>query len=169
MSVYGELKRRNVFRVGIAYVITAWLLLQVIDVVAPMLEVPEWVPKSILLLLGVGFPIALLFAWAFELTPEGLKFERDVDRSQSVTHSTGRKLNFITITVLSVALVLFALDKFVWNAPSVEEDTRRSIAVLPFENMSADPDQLFFSDGISEEILNSLVRIPDISVASRTS
>jgi TolB-like protein len=169
MSVYGELKRRNVFRVGIAYVITAWLLLQVIDVVAPMLGVPEWVPKSILLLLGVGFPIALLFAWAFELTPEGLKFERDVDRSQSVTHSTGRKLNFITITVLSVALVLFALDKFVWNAPSVEEDTRRSIAVLPFENMSADPDQLFFSDGISEEILNSLVRIPNISVASRTS
>ena len=169
MSVYGELKRRNVFRVGIAYVITAWLLLQVIDVVAPMLEVPEWVPKSILLLLGVGFPIALLFAWAFELTPEGLKFERDVDRSQSVTHSTGRKLNYIIIAVLSIALALFALDKFVWNATSVEEDSRRSIAVLPFENMSADPNQLFFSDGISEEILNSLVRIPDISVASRTS
>jgi TolB-like protein len=169
MSVYGELKRRNVFRVGIAYAITAWLLLQVIDVVAPMLGVPEWVPKSILLLLGVGFPIALLFAWAFEMTPEGLKFERDVDRSQSITHSTGRKLNFVTIAILSVALILFALDKFVWNAPSVEEDTRRSIAVLPFENMSADPDQLFFSDGISEEILNSLVRIPDISVASRTS
>ena len=169
MSVYGELKRRNVFRVGIAYAITAWLLLQIIDVVAPMLDVPEWVPKSILLLLGVGFPVALLFAWAFELTPEGLKFERDVDRSQSITHSTGRKLNFATIAILSIALVLFALDKFVWNAPSVEEDTRRSIAVLPFENMSADPDQLFFSDGISEEILNSLVRIPDISVASRTS
>jgi len=169
MSVYGELKRRNVFRVGIAYVITAWLLLQVIDVVAPMLGVPEWVPKSILLLLGVGFPIALLFAWAFELTPEGLKFERDVDRSQSVTHSTGRKLNYIIIAVLSIALALFALDKFVWNATSVEEDSRRSIAVLPFENMSADPNQLFFSDGISEEILNSLVRIPDISVASRTS
>jgi TolB-like protein len=169
MSVYGELKRRNVFRVGIAYAITAWLLLQIIDVVAPMLDIPDWVPKSILLLLGVGFPIALLFAWAFELTPEGLKFERDVDRSQSVTHSTGRKLNFITIAILSIALVLFALDKFVWNAPSVAEDTRRSIAVLPFANMSADPDQLFFSDGISEEILNSLVRIPDISVASRTS
>jgi hypothetical protein len=125
MSVYGELKRRNVFRVGIAYVITAWLLLQVIDVVAPMLGVPEWVPKSILLLLGVGFPIALLFAWAFELTPEGLKFERDVDRSQSVTHSTGRKLNYIIIAVLSIALALFALDKFVWNATSVEEDVRR--------------------------------------------
>ena len=154
MSVYGELKRRNVFRVGIAYAITAWLLLQIMDVVAPMLDIPDWVPKSILLLLGVGFPIALLFAWAFELTPEGLKFERDVDRSQSVTHSTGRKLNFITIAILSVALILFAMDKFVWNAPSVEDDTRRSIAVLPFENMSADPDQLFFSDGISEEILN---------------
>jgi TolB-like protein len=155
--------------VGIAYAITAWLLLQIIDVVAPMLDIPDWVPKSILLLLGVGFPIALLFAWAFELTPEGLKFERDVDRSQSVTHSTGRKLNFITIAILSVALILFAMDKFVWNAPSVEDDTRRSIAVLPFANMSADPEQLFFSDGISEEILNSLVRIPDISVASRTS
>jgi hypothetical protein len=126
MSVYGELKRRNVFRVGIAYAITAWLLLQVIDVVAPMLGVPEWVPKSILLLLGVGFPIALLFAWAFEMTPEGLKFERDVDRSQSITHSTGRKLNFVTIAILSVALILFALDKFVWTVVLLRRHQRRN-------------------------------------------
>ena len=170
MSIFGELKRRNVFRVGVAYVITAWLMLQVVDVVGEIMGVPEWIPKAILLLLIVGFPIALLFAWAFELTPEGLKFERDVDRSASITHSTGRRLNFAIIGILSVALLLFALDKFVWSVPPADAfENRRSIAVLPFENMSGDPEQLYFSDGISEEILNSLVRVPGISVASRTS
>ena len=124
-----------------------------------------------LLLIGVGFPLALLFAWAFELTPEGLKFERDVDRSQSVTSSTGRKLDFAIIAVLAIAVILFAADKFIWSAAPDEEaiDAKRSIAVIPFINMSDDPDQAFFSDGISEEILNALVRADGISVASRTS
>jgi TolB-like protein len=171
MAVFEELKRRNVFRVGAAYVVAAWLLLQVVDVVMPVIEAPDWVAKSILLLLAIGFPISLIFAWAFELTPEGLKFERDVDRSSSVTASTGRKLDFVIIGILSIALSLFAIDKFVWRAasPGSAAAEKRSIAVLPFANMSGDPDQLFFSDGISEEILNSLVRVEGISVASRTS
>ena len=171
MSVLGELRRRNVFRVGIAYLIAAWLVLQVIDVVGEIIGVPEWVPKAILLLLVVGFPIVLLFAWAFELTPEGLKFERDVDRSTSTTQSTGRRLDFVIIGILSVALVFFALDKFVWSVPADDQTavSTRSIAVLPFANMSGDPEQRYFSDGITEEILNSLVRVPGISVASRTS
>ena len=92
MSFLQELKRRNVFRVGIAYAIAAWVLLQIIDVVVPIIEAPEWVPKAMLLLIAVGLPLSLLFAWAFELTPEGLKFERDVDRSQSITPRTGRKM-----------------------------------------------------------------------------
>jgi TolB-like protein len=171
MSVVQELRRRNVFRVGAAYVVTAWLLLQLVDIVVPILEVPDWLSKSILLLLVVGFPIALLFAWAFELTPDGLKFERDVDRSESITAYTGRKLDFIIIGILSIALLFFALDKFLWrdtvNLTTAPE--KRSIAVLPFANMSGDPEQLYFSDGISEEILNSLVRAKGISVASRTS
>lgn len=171
MSFFDELKRRNVFRVGAAYAVAAWLLLQVMDVVVPVIEAPDWFAKSMLLLLAIGFPIALIFAWAFELTPEGLKFERDVDRTSSVTASTSRKLDFVIIGVLSVALAFFAIDKFVWRAPASEASAsqKRSIAVLPFANMSGDPDQLFFSDGISEEILNSLVRVEGISVASRTS
>ena len=171
MSFVQELKRRNVFRVGIAYAIAAWLLLQIIDVVVPIIEAPEWVPKAMLLLIAVGFPLALLFAWAFELTPAGLKFERDVDRSQSITPKTGRKLDYAIIGVLAIAVVLFALDKFMWSAAPDDTDAtaKRSIAVIPFINMSDDPDQAFFSDGISEEILNALVRADGISVASRTS
>ena len=156
---------------GAAYAVASWLLLQVVDVVIPVIEAPDWVAKSFLLLLASGLPVALIFAWAFELTPEGLKFERDVDRSSSVTTNTGRKLDFVIIGILSVALALFAIDKFVWQESPSENTAsqKRSIAVLPFANMSGDPDQLFFSDGISEEILNSLVRVKGISVASRTS
>lgn len=171
MPLFQELKRRNVFRVGIAYAIAAWVLLQIIDVVVPIIEAPEWVSKAMLLMIAVGFPLALLFAWAFELTPEGLKFERDVDRSQSITGHTGRKLDFAIIAVLVIAVVLFAADKFIWSATPDEPGAaaKRSIAVIPFVNMSDDPGQVFFSDGISEEILNTLVRAEGISVASRTS
>ena len=171
MSFVQELKRRNVFRVGIAYAIASWVLLQIIDVVVPIIEAPEWVSKALLLMIATGFPIAVLFAWAFEMTPDGLKFERDVDRTESITPNTGRKLDRAIMGVLSIAVVLFALDKFVWSSlPDVAETTsKRSIAVLPFVNMSDDPEQAFFSDGISEEILNTLVRADGISVASRTS
>lgn len=171
MSFVDELKRRNVFRVGIAYAIAAWLLLQMVDVVVPIIDAPDWVSKAILLLIAVGFPLALLFAWAFELTPDGLKFERDVDRSQSITHVTGRKLDFAMIGILAVAVTLFAIDKFIWSAAQDDAEVveKRSIAVLPFINMSGDPEQVFFSDGITEEILNTLVRAEGISVASRTS
>jgi adenylate cyclase len=171
MSFVSELNRRNVTRVGAAYGVAAWLLLQVVDVVLPVIEAPEWVAKSLLLLLAIGCPIALIFAWAFELTSEGLKFERDVDRSSSITANTGRKLDFVIIGILSVALVIFAVDKFIWQKSPVEETAsqKRSIAVLPFANMSGDSEQLFFSDGITEEILNSLVRVKGVSVASRTS
>jgi TolB-like protein/Tfp pilus assembly protein PilF len=171
MSFVQELRRRNVVRVGIAYAIAAWLLLQIIDVVVPIIEAPEWVPKAMLLLIAVGFPLSLLFAWAFELTPDGLKFERDVDRSQSITPTTGQRIDRAIIGVLVIAVILFAADKFIWSAVSDESGAtdKRSIAVIPFINMSDEPDQVFFSDGISEEILNTLVRAEGISVASRTS
>ncbi|HET6593074.1 MAG TPA: hypothetical protein VFG48_09195, partial [Xanthomonadales bacterium] len=118
MSLFAELKRRNVFRVGIAYAVTSWLLLQVVDVVVPVLELPEWVPKLILLLLAVGILPALIFAWAFELTPEGLKREREVDRTRSITSQTGRKLDFAIIAVLTVALAWFAWDRFGPGTPA---------------------------------------------------
>ena len=172
MSFLAELKRRNVFRVAIAYAITSWVLLQVIDVVAPILELPEWAPKLVLVILGVGIFPALIFAWAFELTPEGLKREKEVDRAESITRDTGKKLNRLIIGVLSLAVVLLLVDRFTGepSPTTVSADNgTKSIAVLPFVNMSSDPEQEFFSDGITEEILNSLAAVKELKVAGRTS
>ncbi len=113
MSLYNELKRRNVFKVVIAYVIVAWLLLQVSDTLVPALHLPDWFHSGVAFVLILGFPVAIIFAWAFELTPEGLKKEKDVDRSESITHITSRKLDFVVIGLLVVALGYFAYDKFV--------------------------------------------------------
>jgi TolB-like protein/Flp pilus assembly protein TadD len=178
-TVWGELKRRNVVRVAIAYVIVSWLVLQLTDVLIPLLSLPEWVGRFVFLVLLIGFPLALFFAWAFELTPEGIKKEKHVDRSESVTHVTGRKLDFVIIGVLAVALVFFAVDKYVLNAVTtpatnvareiVATVAKQSIAVLPFVNMSSDSEQEYFSDGLSEEILNLLAKIPELKVIGRTS
>jgi TolB-like protein len=182
-GLFEELKRRNVFKVGTAYVVLAWLLAQVTDVFLEPFGAPEWVIKTVLLLLLIGFPLALLFAWAFELTPEGLKKEKDVDRSQSITHETGQKLNLAIIFILILALGYFAMDKFVLEPgkhletaevtaePRAVEsrENEKSIAVLPFVNMSSDAEQEYFSDGISEEILNSLAKVKELKVAGRTS
>ncbi len=170
MSFFKELKRRNVIRVAIAYVIVAWLLLQVADVVLNNIEAPDWVFQAILLLVAFGFPFALIFAWAFELTPEGLKKEKDIVRSESITHITGRKLDFIIITVLVLALGYFAYDKFLLQPVSDSQQmAKKSIALLPFVNISSDKEQEYFSDGITEEILNSLASVKELKVAGRTS
>ena len=172
LSLIAELKRRNVFRVGIAYAVTSWALLQVTDVIAPILELPAWAPKLILVILAVGLAPALIFAWAFELTPEGLKRQKDVDRSQSITAVTGRKLDRVIISVLSLAIVLLLIDRFMLgqqDTPGADAVADKSIAVLPFVNMSSDPEQEFFSDGITEEILNSLAAVKELKVAGRTS
>ncbi|MEJ8569575.1 tetratricopeptide repeat protein [Elongatibacter sediminis] len=177
-----ELKRRNVFRVAVAYLVSAWLLLQVADIVLENIAAPDWVIQVFMLGLGMGLPIALIFAWAFELTPEGIKREKDVDRSQSITHKTGRKLDFTIIGILAVAVLVLLIDRF--RGPvepaspepvTIAEETEApapsepSIAVLPFVNMSSDPEQEYFSDGISEEILNALARVRELKVAGRTS
>jgi len=194
MSFFNELKRRNVFRVGIAYLIGAWLLLQISDVVLNNIAAPGWVFKVIMLIVGIGLPIALFFAWAFELTPDGVKRESEVDRSQSNRQQSGRKLDRGIIVVL-----VLALGYFVWESrfsepgsepfsqeadvPSTMIGTEKrdltpavaslaethSVAVLPFINMSSDPEQEYFSDGITEEIINALVKIPGLSVPARTS
>ena len=178
MSLFGELRRRNVFRVAIAYSIVAWLIAQVTELTLDSFGTPEWVMKTILLLLAIGLPIAIIFAWAFELTPEGVRKEKDVDRSESITQKTGRRIDFMIITVLAVAL-LFAISTHQWTTgiagtaedamEIVETDGAESIAVLPFVNMSDDPNNEYFSDGISEELLNVLVRVEGLRVASRTS
>jgi len=182
MSFFAELKRRNVFRVGLAYAVTAWLLIQVTDILFESIGTPPWVMQTLFVVLGVGFVITLFFAWAFELTPEGVKRESEVDRSQSITRQTGQKLNYAIIALLVMALGYFAWDKFVVqprasatvSALSTEtaveplEETH-SIAVLPFINMSEDSANEYFSDGLTEELLNILAKIKEMRVAGRTS
>ena len=178
-SVWEELKRRNVVRVAIAYTIVSWLILQLTDVLMPLLALPEWVGRLVFLILLVGFPLALFFAWAFELTPDGLKKEKNVERAESVSRITGRKLDFVIIGLLSVAVVFLILDNYVWTTSSVPssgegdlisaDDLRKTIAVLPFANMSGDVSQEFFSDGITEELLNALAKVKGLKVISRTS
>ncbi len=167
MSLIAELKRRNVFRVGVAYAIVAWLLVEVASVVLPTFEAPDWVMKVFTFLVILGFPIALVFAWAFELTPEGIKREADVDRVESITHLTGRKLDFAIIGLLVIAVVYFAVDKFVLEAEPVAREG--SIAVLPFANRSANQEDAFFFDCIHDEVLTHISRISDLKVISRTS
>lgn len=187
MSFINELKRRNVFKVGVAYLITAWLLLQVADMLLDNMGAPAWVLQAIFVVLGVGLFVALLVAWAFELTPEGLKKEKDVDRSQSITAQTGRKLNTAIIAILVLALGYFAWDKFMIrpaqdeatvqavseNVPERAEDsglpTDKSIAVLPFDNRSNQAEDEFFTAGIHDDLLTQLAQISSLRVISRTS
>jgi adenylate cyclase len=173
LSLFNELKRRNVFRVALAYAVVAWLLLQVGDTLAPALHLPEWATSLLAFFLIIGFPLAIFFAWAFELTPEGIRPEKSVSREQSVTRSTGRKLDFIVIGLLAITIAYFSYDKFDGSdelvATTDSDPSRRSIAVLPFVNMSSDPEQEYFSDGLSEELLNLLAKIPQLRVTSRSS
>ncbi len=187
MSFFEELKRRNVFRVAIAYVILAWLMAQVAELLLETFGSPDWVLKTLLMVFMIGFPFALFFAWAFELTPEGIKKEKDVDRSQSITPHTGRKLDFTIIAILVLALGYFAWDKFAANPANetglsqiaAENDdvaaaltglpTDKSIAVLPFDNRSNQDDDEFFTTGIHDDLLTQLAQISSLRVISRTS
>ena len=132
MSLFQELKRRNVIRVSLAYIVAAWLLLQIADVVINNIEAPDWVFQTIMLVIGMGFPLVVVFAWAFEMTPEGLKRESDIDRSESMTRVTGRKLDMIIISVLVAAVVYFAVDKFgVDSEEELKQATNDSMTVPP--------------------------------------
>jgi TolB-like protein len=170
-SLFDELKRRNVFRVAVAYLAVAWLILQFADLVFENINAPDWVMQALMFLLAAGFPVAVLFAWAFEMTPEGIKREKDVDRSRSITRETGQKLNRMIIGVLVVAVALLLVDKFALRQQDDIETvtTDKSVAVLPFVAMSRGEDDEYFADGLTEEILNSLTRVPELLVTARTS
>jgi len=192
MSFFEELKRRNVFRMGIAYAVVAWVLLQAIDFSLDIISAPNWVMQVFLLAGVAGLPLVLIFSWIFEMTPEGIKLESEIDRSQSVTPGTGRKLDRTIIIFLALAVALLLTDRFIntgsddplpedpvvtvqQTVESAEPDTAapasniQSIAVLPFVNMSSDPEQEYFSDGLSEELLNRLAKNDQLQVAARTS
>jgi len=164
MGLVSELRRRNVLRMLVLYVVAAWLFMQVAEVLIDLAKLPDWIGTTTLWLLAVGFPIALIFSWFYEITPEGVSLEKDVDPAESITHVTGRRLDFLVISLLCAGLILFAYDKW-WISPPPEQ----TIAVLPFVNMSDDASNEYFSDGISEEILNLLAQVPDLRVTSRSS
>ncbi|MEM9397527.1 MAG: tetratricopeptide repeat protein [Pseudomonadota bacterium] len=187
MSFISEIHRRNVVRVGIAYLVTAWLLLQIADVVMENIGAPAWVMQALLFVLVAGLLPVVLFAWVFELTPEGLKRDSEVAREDSIGHVTRRKIDTLIIILLASALGYLVWDDYLGSgadelaiegseaptaaplAPADYLPQEKSVAVLPFVNLSSDPEQEFFSDGISEELLNVLAQIPELRVAARTS
>jgi TolB-like protein/Flp pilus assembly protein TadD len=192
--LFEQLKHRNVFRVAILYLAVCWLILDPVHVVFHMLEVPAWANRLVVVLMAIGLPAVVLFAWVYEITPAGLKLTTDVPHGQSIRKLTGRRLDRAIIAVLSLTLAYFAVDKF-WisrNFPAIQPTARpaqetaprripapatpaaftpppHSIAVLPFVNLSGDKEQGYFSDGLTEELLNSLSRINELQVAARTS
>ncbi|MCZ6536994.1 MAG: tetratricopeptide repeat protein, partial [Gammaproteobacteria bacterium] len=172
---FQELKRRNVFRVAAVYGVVGWLLVEVASVIFPTFNAPEWVMQVFTSLMILGFPIALVFAWAFEITPEGIKLEKDVDRGRSITHVTGRKLDFTVIAILAAIIVWFAADKFFLSGDQLQTTAdhspdRRSIAVLPFANRSSERENAqFLADGIHDDLLTLLANLGSMKVISRTS
>lgn len=174
MNLLSELKRRNVFRVAIAYLVFAWLVLQVADVLFPALHLPPWSLTLVAVLLAIGLIPVLIFAWAYELTPEGLKRESEVDRSQTITHVTARKLDYVTVGMLVLVLAVVVADRSLLDRAAVERRSgdaphEFSIAVLPFEDLSDTQDQEYFGDGLAEELLNRLAGVEGFRVAGRTS
>src|SRR6516165_3313437 len=180
-NFFAELKRRNVYKVAVAYAIVAWLLIQIATQVFPFFEIPNWAVRLVILLLILGFPAALIFSWAFEITPEGIKRESEIEPGKSVTRKTGRKLVGLTVVlaVIAASLLLFQLVR-PKGEPQKSVATQRpeaakaqvspkSVAVLAFDNLSDDKESEYFSDGISEELLTVLQKIPGLHVAARTS
>ncbi|NIP18722.1 MAG: tetratricopeptide repeat protein [Xanthomonadales bacterium] len=190
MSVFAELKRRNVFKVALLYIVAGWLTLQVADVLFGQLGVPDWTFRFLFGMLVICFPLVLLFSWIFELTPEGIRRESDVADGASITLHTGQRINKAIVVLLTLSIVTVVVDRFIPEddarpatvshaeaiAAGTDEETElpeqiieKSIAVLPFVNMSGDPDNEYFSDGLTEELLNALTRLGELKVAGRTS
>jgi hypothetical protein len=185
MSFWKELSRRNVVKVGIAYAVAAWLIIHPVDIIFPILNLPKWSITLVTAILIILFPLVLIFSWAYEITPKGLKKTKEVPVSKSITHLTGKRLNYIIVGLLVVALGYFVFDKYFIGrgavttpapalttpvpAVSTVPKAKKSIAVLPFTNMSTDKEQESFVDGLSEEMINTITQIPDLRVIARTS
>jgi serine/threonine-protein kinase len=169
-NFFGELKRRNVYKVAVAYAIVGWLLVQIATQVFPFLEIPTWVVRLVILLVAVGFPIALVIAWAFELTPEGIKRTEDVDLAASARQPRKHVWIFVAIVGAALSVGLFFIGRYTGrNTATASELPAKSIAVLPFDNLSRDPDNAYFAEGVQDEILTRLAKVADLKVISRTS
>ena len=175
---FGELKRRNVYKVAVAYAVAAWLLIQIATQVFPFFEIPNWAIRLVVVLLVLGFPVALVFSWVFEITPDGIRRESELDPNQSVEHHTGRKIIGVTVILALAAAGMLSYELLRPNESS-KSDTKiaeapaaipeKSIAVLPFNNLSHDPDNAYFAEGIQDEILTRLAKIAELKVIARSS
>src|SRR5947209_2930620 len=184
-AFFAELKRRNVYKVAVAYAVVAWLLIQASSIFFPAFDAPPWVMKIFIIVVILGFPVALIFSWAFEITPEGIKLESEIEPSKSIKRRTGRKIVAITIALAIVAAGLFVYqllgrDRWARRSDVETAESRRpgepslpapnkSVAVLPFVNMSADKNDEYLSDGMTEELINVLAKVPGLRVPGRTS
>jgi TolB-like protein/Tfp pilus assembly protein PilF len=172
-SFFSELKRRNVYKVAVAYAVASWLLIQIATQVFPFFEIPNWAVRLVVLVLIAGFPVALVFSWAFEITPEGIKRESEVEADKSITHHTGRKIVALTVVLAVIAAGLLAFQ--LWGpkrSTSKQADSaipEKSIAVLPFDSLSEDKSNAFFAEGVQDEILTRLAKVADLKVIARTS
>ena len=169
-NFFAELKRRNVYKVAIAYGVVAWLLIQIATQVFPFFEIPNWVVRLVVLVIIIGFPVALIIAWAFELTPEGLKRTETADAEHSAGRSRKRTWIYVVIIAGAISIGLFFLGRYTSSKQSVGAGLPgKSIAVLPFDNLSRDPDNAYFAEGVQDEILTRLAKVADLKVISRTS
>jgi len=173
MSLVAELRRRNVFRVAAAYLVVGWLLTEVLTTILPTLGAPAWASRAVILVFAFGFIPAVVFSWFYELTPEGIKHEHEIERDESISSKSGRKLDYVTLAAVVVGIVFIAF----FSAKTADDDmmtpdqavSEASVAVLPFVNMSNDNDNEYFSDGLTETLLHMLAQVPDLKVAARTS
>src|SRR5438034_4617588 len=172
-TFFGELKRRNVYKVAVAYAIVGWLLVQITTQVFPFLEIPNWVVRLVIALVAIGFPIALVIAWAFEATPEGIKRTEVADAMPAVTRQKKHAWIYIVVVGAAISVALFFLGRFTAGNKTVattrNELSAKSIAVLPFDNLSRDPDNAFFAEGVQDEILTRLAKVADLKVIAHTS
>src|SRR3984893_2973380 len=169
-SFFSELKRRNVYKVAVAYAVVGWLLAQIATQIFPFLEIPNWVVRFVIVLIAIGFPIALVIAWAFEATPEGIKRTEVADAKHE--HSRGKTWIYVVIIGAAISVALFFAGRYTAgnNASAARiELPAKSIAVLPFDNLSRDPDNAFFAEGVQDEILTRLAKVADLKVIARTS
>src|SRR5438046_726641 len=171
-TFFAELKRRNVYKVAVAYAVAGWALAQGIAQVFPVFDIPNWAVRLIVLVIVVGFPIALVIAWAFELTPEGIRRTEDVDLAASARQPRKHAWIFVVIVGAALSIGLFFIGRYTGQNTASAAHTElpaKSIAVLPFDNLSRDPDNAYFAEGVQDEILTRLAKVADLKVISRTS
>src|SRR5437667_8031918 len=174
--------RRNFYKVAVAYAVVAWLQLQAASIFFPAFDAPPWVMRIFIIVIAFGFPAALIFSWAFEITPEGIKLESEIEPNKSIARRTGRKIVAVTIALAVVAAGLFVYqlvrtrstitpgqDASAARTEAVTVAPNKSIAVLPFDNLSRDPDNAYFCEGVQDEILTRLAKVADLKVILRTS